>query len=223
MKKHQFEEITAALSIIITLLAYKFEINWLFYIYFVKSIGDTLCAFYYAFKKQKNKKNMTTTIRNEKLFCLNCGGEFAINYPLPVSEMSQKMKAFDSLHKNCKKTWTEPSADQNQDTITKANWWIGNGQVGSSSKTMWNCLIGNKGFEINHPYDPDDFSRCYKLLQAVPEWKSELHKLKPLSKAWSNLVDNWDTLTEMYERNNRERWKTYKEIGMYELMEKLIR
>ena len=166
---------------------------------------------------------MATTIRNEKLFCLNCGGDFAINYPLPVDEMSKKMKAFDDLHIDCKPTWTEPKADQSKDIKEKAMWWIANGHVGMSSKTMWNCLIGNKDFPINHPYDPDDFSRCYKLLQAVPEWKNELHKLKPLSKAWSNLVDNWDKLTEMYEQNTKEQWKNSEKIGMYEFMQPLIR
>ena len=60
MKKHQFEEITAALSIIIALLAYQFEINWLFYIYFVKSCIDTWCALkegYKSAKKSLNEKN----------------------------------------------------------------------------------------------------------------------------------------------------------------------
>ena len=56
MKTHQFEEITAALSIIITLLAYKFEVNWLFYIYFGKSIMDTYFALKFswiAFKEHE--------------------------------------------------------------------------------------------------------------------------------------------------------------------------
>lgn len=165
---------------------------------------------------------MATTIRNEKLFCTCCGGEFAIQYPLPINELSEKSKVFDKLHEDCEQTWVEPKADQNQSPQEKAMWWIGNGHVGMSSKTMWNCLIGNKSYPINHPYDPDDFSRCYKLLEAVPEWKAELHKLKPLSEAWSNLVDNWDKLTAMYEENKRTNWKEYKRIGMYELMESLI-
>lgn len=165
---------------------------------------------------------MATTIRNKKLFCLNCGGEFAIYYPLPIDEMSKKMKDFDALHKDCNPTFTEPKADQSKDVQEKAMWWIVNGHVGMSSKTMWNCLIGKKDFPVNHPYDPDDFSRCYKLLQAVPEWKNELQKLKPLSKAWNNLVDNWDKLTEMYEQNTKEQWKNSKKIGMYEFMQTLI-
>ena len=103
----------------------------------------------------------------------------------------------------------------------KAIQWIGTSEVGLSSKTMWNCFMGNSGFPIWHPSDPDDFSRCYKLLQAVPEWKEELYKLKLLSKLWSNLVDNWDKLTEMYEENERTDWANYKKIGMYEFIQKI--
>jgi len=100
----------------------------------------------------------------------------------------------------------------------RALWWIGNASTGMSSKTMWNCLIGNKYYDINYPYDPDDFSRCYKMLEFIPEWKSQLDKLKPLSKEWSNLVDNWDTLTDMYEKNVKNNWVNSEEGGMYKLM-----
>jgi hypothetical protein len=100
----------------------------------------------------------------------------------------------------------------------KAMLWLLNGNVGLSSKTMFNCLIGNRFFEINHPYDPADFGRCYQLLESVPEWKTELDKLKPLSKEWENLVNNWDKLTEFYE-NMRD---TKKVNGMYQFMQNLI-
>lgn len=165
---------------------------------------------------------MATTIRNDKLLCLNCGGKFAINFPIPVDEMSKKMKAFNELHKGCEPTWTEAEADQNANVQDKAMWWIANGEVGMSSKTMWFCLMGKNNDEVRHPYDPADFSRCYKLLQAVPEWKKHLNRLKYLSEPWSNLVDNWDKLTEMYEQNVNEDWKNYKKIGMYEFMQTLI-
>lgn len=166
-----------------------------------------------------------TTIRNSNLFCINCGGEYVIKYPLPITgvgSFSELVKGFNLLHGACKPTWVEPKADQQKSVNEKAMWWLNNGHVGQSSKTMWNCFMGNTKFPVNHPYDPDDFSRCYKLLEAVPEWKNDLSKLKPLSKAWSNLVDNWDKLTEMYELNEKQEWKKYKEIGMYEFMGTLI-
>ena len=166
--------------------------------------------------------NLNTTIRNNKLFCLNCGGSFDLVYPMNANVFNAKVKAFNSLHKDCKQTWTEPQVDQAKSIQEKAVFWMANGETGMSSKTMWNCFMGSPEFTVNIPYDPDDFSRCYKLLQAVPEWKNELHKLKPLSKEWSNLVDNWDKLMSMYELNVRENWKNYKAIGMYEFMQSLI-
>jgi len=161
---------------------------------------------------------METTLRNEKLLCLRCGGEFNLNFPIQVPELNKKIKAFNTLHKDCKKTWIEPKADQTNTVQQKAMWWISNGEVGLSSKTMWNCFMGNTDFRINHPYDPDDFSRCYKLLEAIPEWKNQLHKLIPLSEEWKNLVDNWDKLTEFYE----DMLVVKKGNGMYEFMKTLI-
>jgi hypothetical protein len=56
MKKHQFEEITAALSLLICLAAYSLDIKWLFYIYAFKAVGDTLSAVYAAAKSLKKEK-----------------------------------------------------------------------------------------------------------------------------------------------------------------------
>lgn len=169
-----------------------------------------------------NTKIEHTTIRNNNLFCLNCGGKFPLAFPIPVDELPKKIEAFNSLHADCKPTWKEPQADQSQDIKERAMFWLNNCHVGMSSKTMWNFFMDNKHFPINHPYDPDDFSRCYKLLQVVPEWEKELYRLKPLSKAWSNLVDNWPKLKAMFEENERTQWKNHKKIGMYEFMQTLI-
>ncbi len=165
---------------------------------------------------------MHTTIRNGNLFCTHCGEEHELNMPIPVDDMSRKIKAFDILHKNCLKTWTETVADQSQSIKDKAMWWLANGERGLSSMTMWNCFMAKKRFSVKHPSDPDDFSRAYKLLQAIPEWKAKryMDKLKGLSIPWKNLVDNWDTLTSMFELNRKDDWKNYKEIGMYELMKR---
>ena len=168
--------------------------------------------------KIKSMKVEHTAIRNENMFCNNCGGQHNLIMPMAIDEMLQKFEAFNTLHKDCLKTWTEPVVDQSKSIQEKAMFWLANGHVGQSSKTMFNCLIGYRDFAVNHPYDPDDFSRCYKLLEAVPEWKGQLRKLKRLSKQWENLVDNWDKLTEYYE----DMRKTKKGNGMYDFMQTLI-
>jgi hypothetical protein len=164
-----------------------------------------------------------TTFRNGKLFCLNCGGEFNLILPMPVTEMTKKIDAFNLLHKDCVKTWVEPIVDQSKEVKEKAMWWIANGQIGMSSKTMWNYFMGNDSFPINHPYDPDDFSRCYALLQVVPEWRKRILELGKLSTEWKKLSENWDKLTEMFEENRKTNWKNSKKIGMYDFMQTLIR
>ncbi len=109
-----------------------------------------------------------------------------------------------------------------QQILNKALDWIANGHVGMSSKTMWSYFMGLKEFEIAHPYDPDDFSRCYELLEAIPEWKPRIMELSKLSGTWYKLALNWNKLTEMYEENVRTNWKNYEKIGMFDFMQDLI-
>jgi len=176
----------------------------------------------------KNKGN--TGFRNGKLFCFNCGGEYEIIYPQPVSMATALMTQFAKDHENCEKTWVEPTNEvESKSEAENANWWALNGEHGISSMTMFNHFTRNiqvRAMKLDHPkhpYDPDDFSRCYKLLKAVPQFKARINELKELSPEWANLVDNWDKLTEMYEENVRMEWKTYKRIGMYDFMQTLIR
>lgn len=131
------------------------------------------------------------------------------------------MKQFSKSHQHCAKTWVEPMAETNGKTVEEnANWWIRNGERGLSSETMFGYLHDG-GMKIakweTTPSDPDDFRRCYLLLKAVPQWKSELHKLKSVSPVWSNLVDNWDKLTEMLE----DLMEKKTDNGMYKFMKSL--
>ncbi len=141
-----------------------------------------------------NKEEPKCTLSNEELvvrvnalvskLCETGGKSWGLSVPVNFNRDPDML--IIEMGKRLLKAYTP-----DESRYKKAIWWIANGSVGASSKTMWNCLIGNEDFSINHPYDPDDFSRCWKLLEAVPEWKPELHKLKPLSRQWSNLVDNW--------------------------------
>ena len=160
-----------------------------------------------------------TTVRNKKLFCLHCGGEFDLHYPFPVNELIKKTKSFNSLHQDCKPMWKQPEVDQSKSVQDKMTFWLGQGERGISSETMFEVISGQITNRIpkRHPCDPDDFRRCYLLLKTIPEWKDELHKLRGLSPVWGKLVDNWDKLTELLE----EQLKTKKPNGMYLLMKSL--
>jgi hypothetical protein len=163
-----------------------------------------------------------TTIRNENLFCNNCGGSYKLIMPIGIKEMTSKIDSFNNLHKDCPKTWEEPKVDQSKDIEQKAMWWIANGRIGLSSTTMWLCFMGQKIENVSYPYDPDDFSRCYALLQVVPEWRERILELGKLSKQWKTLSENWNKLTEMFEQNKKEDWINSEKIGMYEFMRTLL-
>ena len=157
---------------------------------------------------------MATFIRNNNLFCDKCGGEFTIKYPIEIKEMVEKTKAFETLHSDCKQTYEEPKVDLSRELLDRAYQWVAIGETGLSSKTMWNCFMAvERGYPINIPHDPDDFSRCYKLLEAVPEWKSQMSKLTRLSPVWKRLVLNWDILTAKFEENDK---------GFYDFIKKVI-
>lgn len=163
-----------------------------------------------------------TSIRNGNLFCTHCGGEFRLVMPIPVEDMTAKIESFNTLHANCLKTWKEPIIQEGKSVQERAQWWLLNGERGTSSKTIYGRMVAIPIQGEDHPYDPDDFSRCYKLLKLIPEWRTTLHVMKDVSLAWSNLVDNWDKLTDMYEENVRTEWKKSKEIGMFKFMQTLI-
>jgi len=168
----------------------------------------------------QSKKHIV--IRNVSYFCENCGGRHVINFPIAPSKMGELLEAFTVLHIDCEQTWTEPVADQSQTVIAKAIYWIANGERGMSAITMWQVFMDADKVGHSHPYDPDDFKRCYKLLEAVPEWKLRIGEMAKVSDQWKNLSENWDKLTEMYETNVKNEWRTYKEVGMYDFMKTLI-
>ena len=101
--------------------------------------------------------------------------------------------------------------------------WLLKGDRGVSAETIFGAITG---LFINRskypPADPVDFYRCYKLLEAVPQWKSELYKVAELSKTWKNVIDNWDKLSELLEEQIERRDKGIRASnGMYEFMKQL--
>lgn len=92
--------------------------------------------------------------------------------------------------------------------------------VGLSSK----CMAFVIGFDVipkrkNYPMDVSDFSRCYHLLEQVPQLRAGLFKMKAVSPIWANLIDHWEELEQAYqsEKGQSKCPKTYK------LIEKLTR
>lgn len=134
-----------------------------------------------------------TTFRNDKLFCTHCGGELSLVYPISVTDMVSKTESFNKSHKNCKPTWTEPKANPQLNIKERIYFWHKHGEQGMSSMAMFQRMSGMQLFQrpfSNHPLDPDDFKRCYKLLETIPEWKKQLHIMRNVSDVWDRLIDN---------------------------------
>ena len=139
-----------------------------------------------------------TTIRNGGLFCTNCGGAHPFKFPVPISDMTNIMEAFNVLHENCEKVWSEPLVDPNLSMEARIVWWWEHGERGASSECIWKHMLDLKISTPYTPSDADDFKRCHKLLLVVPEWREQLAKMKAVSQEWSGLVDQWDQLDSLF-------------------------
>lgn len=81
--------------------------------------------------------------------------------------------------------------------------WITGYDTGKSSKNIWSVMMGQVPEEHNIPYDADDFGRCYRLLERIPEWKPRMKEMEVIP-LWCPFVREWDKLTEMYESEQRK-------------------
>lgn len=170
-------------------------------------------------EKESVKNNSSHVVfGNENIFCKNCGGEHTLVLPMDADKLIKLSDEFSKLHSNCKPVCKQPTVNPLLSPHEKADWWLINGERGASSNTMFQFLSGkdiglNKMYE--HPHNVDDFRHCYMLIKTIPEWKSLLNRLSPVSPVWKKLVDNWERLSIMLENNSNEE--------MYELMKSLTR
>lgn len=84
--------------------------------------------------------------------------------------------------------------------------WLASDDRGSSSESICRRLFGKPpvktslDLQNSHPHDPEDFGRCHRFLEVVPEARAKFHLMKDVSPTWKTLVDNWDELTTLYVR-----------------------
>lgn len=78
--------------------------------------------------------------------------------------------------------------------------WLGSGERGVSSNTLFTVLTGVNALSDNHksyPHDQFDLRRCRLLLEACPELMPELPRMADVSPQWAKLVQHWDELCAM--------------------------
>ena len=69
------------------------------------------------------------------------------------------------------------------------------------------------------PLDPMDFGRCLGLIRLFPEFKNRLHEVSERFPKWKPFIDNWDKMTELYERD----YDTGQATELYEFMQPLVK
>jgi hypothetical protein len=77
--------------------------------------------------------------------------------------------------------------------------WLASDDTGLSSRFMA-AVLSNPPFicDFNYPHDPDDFGRCYRLLQAVPELRENFARLHRRPAPWPQLAAAWPELEKLY-------------------------
>jgi hypothetical protein len=163
------------------------------------------------------KKKSHCTVRNNALFCLNCGGTQTLTFPMAVDMFAAMAKAFEKMHKNCDPTWKQLESNPEWSMDDRARFWFEHGERGASSESIFHWMTSRIKVH-NHPLDPDDFKRCYGLLRMVPEFRQRIMEMAFVSDEWKRLAENWEKLTEMFIKAR----ETNDGKEMYEYMQKLI-
>ena len=147
------------------------------------------------------KKKSHTGFRNGKMFCFNCGGSQALPDETLLDVFAAMGKAFIKVHKDCPPNWKQPEAKEGMTIDQRMDFWLREGERGISSEAIFEVMSGRiisrHSHSGSHPWDPSDFYRCHKLLELIPEWREDLHKMREVSPTWAALVYNWDMLTEL--------------------------
>lgn len=87
--------------------------------------------------------------------------------------------------------------------VTSPMDWLQGPDTGISSKCIWHVMMGTVDpRDTCHPWDPDDFGRCYRLLEAFPKWRARLHEVSARFPRWTALVREWDALTQLWEEES---------------------
>jgi len=94
-------------------------------------------------------------------------------------------------------TTTQPCLDC---IAGRASAWIVGNDTGVSSRTIHGVMLGlapGDGWGWDAPWDADDFGRCARLIDLIPEWGPRMHEVGDAVPAWRPIVDEWDALKRL--------------------------
>lgn len=82
--------------------------------------------------------------------------------------------------------------------------WLLTGETGMSSTYMC-AVVLDRHIQLAYPCDPSDFHRCKLFLDRFTQYEKkqilEKIKKKNANNLWVNLINNWDVLEQIYERD----------------------
>lgn len=131
----------------------------------------------------------------ESGYCQRCGQGFGFGTSQPLYMAVAMMNAFVKEHSKCKdRGRVEPSPANARDRFKSRD-------TGTSSLTIYSVFmhVDSPHGRYDLPRDPQDFGRCYRLLQIMPSWKQRLHEVSAKYPEWKPLIERWDDLTALYE------------------------
>jgi len=135
--------------------------------------------------------------------------------------MSQKIKLCPACGRDARYTLPALNADEQ----TRALCWLLSGDTGTSSETLCAAMLGLRTGYGSTPSDMGDFGRCYRLLEFIPAWRTQLEKVAQVYPVWAGLVKNWALLEKYYlkalkeERSSKNYGSRAKEF--YRLLDKI--
>jgi hypothetical protein len=154
--------------------------------------------------KKPDESHLVLAFNKPEVWCLHCHQHYAYAAPIPLGLLSALMKAWAKEHRGCKlgpKGKLDLRGPTAPGSVTLEAWWNGY-DAGVSSKTIVYALTGRTTSPTNVPLDPDDFGRCYRLLQRFPEFRPRLGEVARKFPEWKGLVAHWDELSALYEEES---------------------
>lgn len=89
--------------------------------------------------------------------------------------------------------------------------WYHKGNISFATSSLCEALIFNHAYLLSYcPYDAEDFAKCQKLLEEIPELKLRLNSIQNLNrsggyyvpeKVWIKIVTHWNQIVEMSPEN----------------------
>lgn len=100
--------------------------------------------------------------------------------------------------------------------------WLLSDHMGASSKAIASHMALGKS-DGSFPWDPSDIGRCFRLLEAMPEWKARIKEMGVYSKNWELLASNWQEIYNCMEDEVGIDWRKGRSAPRtYELMKRVM-